>query len=220
MTNDMTGRTQESDIEEFRASLEAAIASFGLDPLSEEQAARLVKHYSMLAQWNRRINLTRIIAPKEAARFHYAESLYGSRFIAGARSILDVGSGAGFPAVPLAVILTGCRITALEANQKKALFLSEVKDALSLDNLSVSRQRFEEFDSSGFDLITSRALDRAEHIWSASIDRLEKRQRLLLYAAPDLVTRLRESLPPGFFVETNPIPLAENRIIALIGQNN
>ncbi|HET9529199.1 MAG TPA: RsmG family class I SAM-dependent methyltransferase, partial [Blastocatellia bacterium] len=98
-------------IEEFSAALKAAVKSFGLDPLSEKQSALLVKHYSILVQWNRRTNLTRVIAPKDAARLHYAESLYGSRFVADARSILDVGSGAGFPAVPLAVALSNCQVT-------------------------------------------------------------------------------------------------------------
>ncbi|HWP43856.1 MAG TPA: RsmG family class I SAM-dependent methyltransferase, partial [Blastocatellia bacterium] len=128
----------------------------------------------------------------------------------------DVGSGAGFPAVPLAVLLSECRITALEVNQKKSLFLSEVKDALSLENFAVARQRFEGFDWSGFDLLTSRALDRAGQMWAANIEKLRTRQRLMLYSTPDLVSSLSETFPGEFQIETHPIPLAENRIIALI----
>jgi 16S rRNA (guanine527-N7)-methyltransferase len=202
--------------EEFKTALAAAIASYGLDPLSEDQVGRLVTHYSMIVRWNRRINLTRITAPEEAARLHYAESLYGGRFMRDVRTILDVGSGAGFPAVPLAVMLTRCSVTALEANQKKSLFLSEVKDALALDNLSVARGRFEEFDWSGFDLITSRALDRAEVVWPGALERLKERQRLLLYSSPDLVSKLEEGLPRALRIETHPLPLADNRVIAIL----
>jgi 16S rRNA (guanine527-N7)-methyltransferase len=203
-------------IEEFKTALEEAVASYGLAPLSEDQTGRLVKHYSMIARWNRRINLTRIIAPKEAARLHYAESLYGGLFIRDARALLDVGSGAGFPAVPLAVALPDCRVTALEASQKKSLFLSEVKDALALDNLSVVRGRFEEFDWSSFDLITSRALDCAERVWATALERLKARQRILLYSAPDLVSSLSVATVR---VETHPLPLTDNRIIAIFSRN-
>jgi 16S rRNA (guanine527-N7)-methyltransferase len=206
----------ERQVDEFKKALVAAIASYGLDPLSEEQVGRLVKHYSMIVRWNRRINLTRIIAPEEAARLHYAESLYGGRFMRDVRTILDVGSGAGFPAVPLAVMLTRSRVTALEANQKKSLFLSEVKDALTLDNLSVARCRFEEFDWSGFDIITSRALDRAEVVWPGALEKLKERQRLLLYSSPDLVSKLEVGLPRALRIETHPLPLTDNRVITIL----
>ena len=78
----------------FKSDLETAISSFGIEALTEEQTNRLVRHYSMLCRWNQRLNLTRITEPREAARLHYAESLFAARFIAGARTLLDIGSGA------------------------------------------------------------------------------------------------------------------------------
>ena len=78
----------------FESALDQAISSFGIEPLTADQTARLVRHYSMLCRWNQRLNLTRITAPREAARRHYAESLFGARFIAGEHTLLDVGSGA------------------------------------------------------------------------------------------------------------------------------
>ena len=77
--------------EEFRTCLEVAIADFGIEPLTDEQTALLVKHYSMLCKWNERINLTRIASPLGAAKLHYAESLFGAKFIAGAKNVLDIG---------------------------------------------------------------------------------------------------------------------------------
>src|SRR2546428_777594 len=110
----------------FRSALSEALAEFGLASLSLSQLDQLTLHYSMLCSWNQRINLTRIIEPVQAARLHYAESLFGSRFAGDATNLLDVGSGAGFPAIPLAVIQPATHVTALEANQKKSLFLKEV----------------------------------------------------------------------------------------------
>jgi 16S rRNA (guanine527-N7)-methyltransferase len=200
--------------EEFMTTLRAAVTAFGLDALSDEQAGQLVKHYALLCRWNKRVNLTRIIEPREAARFHYAESLFGAKFIAGARNVLDIGSGAGFPAIPLAVARADVRVTALEANQKKSLFLKEVKDELELDNLEVATARLEEFDWAGYELLTSRALDRAEEIFPPILERMRPNQRLMLYCGRDLIAKLETR--PGCRIEAHSIPDSEARVIAMI----
>jgi 16S rRNA (guanine527-N7)-methyltransferase len=107
---------------DFKTILEDILAGFGIEGLSSKQLDQLATHYTMLRQWNRRINLTRITEPVEAARLHYAESLFGGRFIAGESALLDVGSGAGLPAIPLAVLRPDLEVTALEVNQKNFLF--------------------------------------------------------------------------------------------------
>ena len=200
--------------QDFRAYLEAALSSFDLEALAETQLDQLVKHYSMLRHWNRRINLTRIIEAKEAAVLHYAESLLGVRLIGDATSVLDIGSGAGFPAVPLTVARPDVQVTALEANQKKSLFLKEVKDELDLANFTVVLARLESFDTSSYDLLTIRALDRAEAILPSVIGRLADRQRLMLYCARGLLTTLERSLDSSLSVETHDIPQSESRLIA------
>ena len=197
--------------DEFGSALDEAITSFGIEPLTAEQTAQLVRHYSMLCRWNRRLNLTRITEPREAARLHYAESLFGARLIAGEHSLLDVGSGAGFPAIPIAVARPDVQITALETNQKKSVFLKEAKDEIGLGNLAVVTARVEEFDWSGYELLTSRALDRAEAVLPLIIHRLSPRQRLMLYCAADMVAKLEG----GVKIETHPIPHSEARLIAI-----
>src|ERR1044071_1653516 len=120
------------DIRSFRSSLVATVANFGLEPLASAQLERMVEHYSMLCKWNRHINLTRIVKPDQSARLHYAESLFGALFLGEARTLVDLGSGPGFPGVPLAVLREDVQVTVVEASQKKALFLNEVKDTLDL----------------------------------------------------------------------------------------
>lgn len=197
---------------EFRSALEAAVESFGLHPLTDQQSMRLVEHYSMLCRWNQRVNLTRIIEPGEAARLHYAESMFGARFIQTEQSVLDIGSGAGFPAIPIAVARPDIQVTALEANQKKSLFLTEAKDELGLVNLNVVTARLEEFDWDGYDVLASRALERAETVFQYVIERMSAQQGLMLYCAPELVVKLER---PDFRRAVHPIPHSEARLIAI-----
>jgi 16S rRNA (guanine527-N7)-methyltransferase len=207
MHNDSTNR--------FKAALRAAMARFNLDTLNDTQIDQLTQHYAMLRAWNARINLTRIIEPEEAARLHYADSLYGGQFIEAARNLIDLGSGAGFPAIPLAVLRPDVQVTALEANHKKALFLREAQDALGLSNFSVIAQRLEAFDLASFDLLTSRAIDRAETVLPGVIERLRAPQRFMLYGATDLLAKLTTRFSDGYCIETRLIPESESRRVAI-----
>src|SRR5262249_7616017 len=180
---------------EFRSALMDAIESFGLEPLAANQVARLVQHYRMMYEWNRRVNLTRIVEPSAAARLHYAESVLAGRYAGKARTILDVGSGAGFPGIPLAVTRPESQITALEPNQKKATFLKEVKDALFLENLRIVTAPLETLDWSGYDPLVSRALDNAELIYTFILAALSPGQSLMLLCGPQLLVTLKDRIP-------------------------
>ena len=197
----------------FKSALLEAISGLGIEPLSAEQLSLLAKHYSMMCRWNQRLNLTRITEPRDAARLHYAESLFGASFISGGRTLLDIGSGAGFPAIPVAVVRPDIQVTALEANQKKSLFLKEAKDELGLRNLKVVTSRLEEASTADYDLLMSRALDRAEAVFPSVIERLSPKQKLILYCGPDLAAKLeRESKCKS---ETHSVPHSEARLIAV-----
>ena len=197
----------------YQSELQTAIASFGIEGLTKDQTTQLVRHYTMLCRWNQRLNLTRITEPRAAASLHYAESLFGARFIAGAHTLLDIGSGAGFPAIPLAVARPDVQVTALEANQKKSLFLKEAKDELELANLKVVNSRLEDFDWDGYELLTSRALDRAEAILPSVIECLGANQKLMVYCAPDLIAKIEGKVK--YKIDTHPIPNSQSRLIAI-----
>jgi len=208
----------EDHINKFRKSLVTNISEFGLEALTDGQLDRLAKHYELMRDWNRHINLTRIVEPKEAARLHYADSLFGARFLGGSKAILDIGSGAGFPAIPLAVLRPDIAVTALEANHKKSVFLFEARDALGLSNLDIARSRLEEFDWSSFDLLASRALDRAEEVLRPLVKRIHHPQRLMLYCGPDLIESLEPLAPPTYRIERHAIPRSEERFVAVFAQ--
>jgi len=208
----------QSQSDAFESELRKSFLRFGIELLTEAQINRLVKHYKLLCKWNERFNLTRITEPREAAILNYAESFFGAKFIAQAKTMLDIGSGAGFPAIPIAIAQPELDVTALEANQKKSLFLTEVKFELSLANFRVITARLEDVDCSNYDLLTCRALDRAETTLPSIISDLTEGQRLMIYCVQDLVDKLASQFPVGFKVEVNQIPESEGRLIAIFSR--
>jgi len=201
---------------EFICALTESVAGLGLASLTMLQLEQMRLHYELLTKWNTRMNLTRISAPRDAARLHYAESIYGSAFLSGAASALDVGSGAGFPAVPLAIMNSRLSVAALESNQKKSVFLKEVKQLLGLSNLHVETARIEDYNWSRYSALVSRAIDRAEKTYTALIQSLSPGQLLMLFCSERLLENLERELPPGIRVDRHRIPNSQSRFIAVI----
>jgi 16S rRNA (guanine(527)-N(7))-methyltransferase RsmG len=124
---------------------------------------RLGRFYTLLTDANRVMNLTRVTAPEEFLDRHLLDSLSLSPFIPGGAHLADIGSGAGFPALPLAVVRPDVTVTAVEATEKKCRFIESVRQALDLPNLSVRRERAEVLGrDAGFreraDVVTARAV--------------------------------------------------------------
>jgi 16S rRNA (guanine527-N7)-methyltransferase len=130
--------------------------------LSEDQVRHLWDHYEILLRWNDRINLTSIPSGEEMVIRHYCESLFFGAHMPGAsetQSILDLGSGAGFPGVPIAILRPGWKITLLESHQRKAVFLRE--SSRGLPNISVLARRAESAPGR-FDWVVARGVDPSE----------------------------------------------------------
>ena len=114
-------------------------------PLDDEQVRLLHRHYDLLEKWNARINLTSIRRPEKILVRHFGESLFLAKTLpAGARWVVDVGSGAGFPGFPLAVARPEIQVTLVESVAKKAAFLKEA--ARGVPNVFVFPGRFEHLD--------------------------------------------------------------------------
>ncbi len=125
--------------------------------VSGAQIKQLYAHYQLLERWNRKMNLTTVKSGPEMVLRHYCESLFFGAHIPGeAASIADIGSGAGFPGVPIAILKPTCKVSLVESNQRKAVFLKEAIRELS--NVSVLARRAEEVSKS-FEWIVSRAVD-------------------------------------------------------------
>ncbi len=134
--------------------------------LNQEHLARLVEYYRALREWNRRLNLTRIIAWEEVQVAHFLDSLTGVLvWPAGVppEQVADVGSGAGFPGLPLKVYWPAARLVLVESVGKKAAFLREVAGRLGLEGVTVLAARAEKVgQDSGYretcDLVVARAV--------------------------------------------------------------
>jgi 16S rRNA (guanine527-N7)-methyltransferase len=133
-----------------------------LPELSQSQADQLYVHYELLIRWNQRMNLTTIKPGPEMVTRHYRESLFFGAHIPAEHdriSIFDVGSGAGFPGVPIAVLKPNWRVQLVESSQRKAVFLRE--STRHLANVSVLADRMEDV-SETCDWVVSRAVNPAE----------------------------------------------------------
>ena len=141
-------------MEDFKSLLSLEFSPYGV--LSPQQLTLLEEHYHLLLRWNQKINLTRITSLPEAVRYHYCESLYlASRLPGGELRIIDIGSGAGFPGIPVAIYRPECSVDLVESHQRKAVFLREA--ARELTNVRVLAQRAEAVTDS-YDWTISRAV--------------------------------------------------------------
>jgi len=143
--------------------------------LSAGQVALLEAHWELLKAWNRKINLTTITDLATAVERHYGESLFLGRHLpVGAWSVVDIGSGPGFPGFPVAVWRPECRVTLIESHQRKAVFLREA--SRKLPNVQVVAKRAEDV-AERFDWAISRAVSYED--LRGSLGRLANRAMLL-----------------------------------------
>ena len=151
-------------------SLRRGCDALGLT-VSGDQQDTLLDYLALLHKWNKAFNLTAVRDPLEMVPRHLLDSLAILPFLPEG-PVLDVGTGAGLPGVPLAIMRPGQPIHLLDSNGKKTRFLFQVKTALALDNMQVHQARVESFRSEhGFAAITSRAfatlqdmLDGSQHL--------------------------------------------------------
>lgn len=165
-------------------------------PRREEIIAKAARHLELIVDANQQFNLTRITTPREAAIKHVLDSLLPLHLFADARHILDAGSGAGFPGVPLALALPETRFTLAESIQKRARFLDSAVDAIRLHNVDVAAERAEDvLRRRRIDLITARAvapITRALELFGPA---LKAGARALLYKGPDVETEIANAEP-------------------------
>jgi 16S rRNA (guanine527-N7)-methyltransferase len=140
----------------FREILDRELS--GLVRLTETQIFQLERHYDLMTRWNQRMNLTSIRTVDEALTRHYCESLFvGSRLsLPEGSSLVDVGTGAGFPGIPIAILHPEFQVSLVESHQRKAVFLREA--TRQLQTVRVLGTRVESI-TERFDLLVSRAVE-------------------------------------------------------------
>jgi 16S rRNA (guanine527-N7)-methyltransferase len=192
----------------------------------------LLQHIStyidMLQRWNARINLTAIRSEEEIVTRHFGESLFAARHLFPrkndqegrapiATAVADLGSGAGFPGVPIKLWALEISLTLIESNQKRAAFLREVVRTLTLTNVNIQNVRAEDIGpDQTFDLVTLRAVERFVAILPTAARLVAPGGQLALLIGSSQVTAAQKILPEFFWQPEIPIPSSKARTL-LVG---
>lgn len=155
---------------------------------------KAARHLALIVEANEVMNLTRITSPREAAIKHVLDSVMPWRMFLNARTVLDAGTGPGFPGIPLALVLPRIRFTLADSTQKKARFVQSVTRELELPNVTVSTERVEDLvKATPFDLVTARAFAPLARAMQFLAPALNEGARALLYKGPDIDQEIAEA---------------------------
>ncbi len=150
------------NIEEFSQIFKSYLKDLKLE-LNEEQIQKFYTYMNLLIEWNEKINLTAITKPEEIILKHFVDCLTISKYIGKNSTLIDVGTGAGFPGIPLKIYRSDLKITLMDSLNKRINFLNEVIKDLKLENIETIHARAEELGKNKkyreqFDIATSRAV--------------------------------------------------------------
>ncbi len=179
----------------FDDELKSALKKMSLTP-NDEQTAQFARYLELLLEWNEKINLTSVTAQKDVIRRHFADSLSpmallpdgGSMF--GNASVIDVGTGAGFPGIPLKIMNPDMRLTLLDSKNKRVKFLEEVIEELSLTGVKTICARAEDAGHDDncrgkYDICVSRAVANMATLSEYCLPFLKKGGEFIAYRAAD-----------------------------------
>jgi len=194
--------------------------------LAPSQLDHISTYIDILRHWNARINLTAIRDPEEIVTRHFGESLFAARHlfpssssassvVKGLSSVADLGSGAGFPGIPIKLWAPHIALTLIESNHKKAAFLREVARALTLTDINIQNTRAEDVRET-FDLVTLRAVERFADALPIAARLLAPEGRLALLIARPQVNSARSILSQIIWQDPILIPESTSRVL-LVG---
>ncbi|MBZ5534902.1 MAG: 16S rRNA (guanine(527)-N(7))-methyltransferase RsmG [Acidobacteriia bacterium] len=200
----------------------AIFQQFGVS-LSASQIEQVERYTQLLEKWNAKINLTRIVEVRRIYEEHFGESFYLSRFLPGlCRSLLDVGSGAGFPGIALKILNPRLSLTLVESSTRKVLFLDEVISTLGMaSEASVIQARFQQFVEEGegnFDAATVRGVKISQDLIDCFNAVLRPGGRLIVTTSLAWAKEFQK-LRSGrlAWAEPHPIPSGSSRVV-LVGE--
>lgn len=185
--------------------------------LSPEQLVQVRQFLALLELWNRKISLVSASDISQLVERHVGESIFGVSAVPIRHGRLaDVGTGAGFPGIPLKIAQPGLELTLIESNQRKSAFLSEAIRTLQLTSCNVITSRYEDIDSEvKFDFITSRALGNYEGLLNWAATRLSDRGKIVFWLGTEDAIRLSKISKWRWFDQIS-IPNSNLRVL-LIG---
>jgi len=194
--------------------------------LSDKLLEDISIYIDILLRWNARISLTAIRDPEQIIVRHFGEAFFAARrlFPNSARknrcgsTLADVGSGAGFPGIPIKLLVPEVSLTLIESNQKKAVFLREVSRALELSDVKIENVRAEVL-SGAFEVITLRAVERFTEVLPVATRLVAPGGRLALLVGKSQLESIPRTSSEITWSPEVPVPLSTSRVF-LIGTRN
>jgi 16S rRNA (guanine527-N7)-methyltransferase len=208
------------------------LAPFLTAPLSSLQLNQISTYIDLLLRWNARTNLTAVRTPDEVVTRHFGESLFAAQALyptsnhvgAGAltrpeerssSTLFDLGSGAGFPGLPIHLWAPQLHTTLIESQHKKVAFLREVIRTLTLTNINALSARAEDLTTTA-STVTLRAVERFDAVLPSASDLVAPAGRLALLIAEPQIVRAQAALPAFTWEPAVPIPHSSARVL-LVG---
>jgi 16S rRNA (guanine527-N7)-methyltransferase len=200
---------------------------------SSVQLSSISIYIDLLLHWNARINLTAVGKPEEIVTRHFGESIFAARRLfpkastgtssmapgswsqASMPHVIDVGSGAGFPGLPIKMWVPDVYLTLIESNQKKATFLREVIRSLTLKDVDVFAGRADGFPGLKGDVVTLRAVEQFEAIIPVALGLVGPSGRLAVLVGERQLRGVRELAPDLKWSEPVRLPLSANRVLII-----
>lgn len=179
-------------METDRKFLIAGLQELSIIP-SDSVVGKFEAYLSELKKWNRVYNLTALKADKDIIAKHFIDSLLFLKFIPEERlSICDIGSGAGFPGLPLAIVMPQIKLTLIEPQRKKISFLKHIKRLLSLSNVDIIESRIEDVRDIHFDIAVTRALFSIDDLLKKAGHVLKREGYFVLNKGPKIKEEIKE----------------------------
>jgi 16S rRNA (guanine527-N7)-methyltransferase len=187
--------------------------------LDEMRLRTISKYVDLLLKWNARINLTAIRAPEEIIQRHFGESFFAANYLLAQgpiEDVIDVGSGAGFPGVPFALLAPQIYVTLIESNHKKATFLKELVFTLGLANVMVFADRAERHSKTA-SLVTMRAVENFDQALLLALALVKPSGRIALMIGLAQVDKARELAKQMDWSAPVVVPGGHSRVL-LVGE--
>jgi len=192
--------------------------------LAPAQLASISIYIDILQRWNARINLTAIRDPDEIVTRHFGESLFAARLlfprvslpsVRQGLAVADIGSGAGFPGIPLKLWAPQISLTLIESNHKKATFLREVARALTLTDINIRNVRAETLPLASFDVVTLRAVEQFASVLPTAAGLVRPGGRLALLIGSSQRSQASSSVPGLVWCDPIQTPSSTTRILLI-----
>ena len=185
------------ELEEFTKIFNNYLEKLNLT-LTEEQIEKFYNYMNLLIEWNKKINLTAIVEPKDIILKHFIDSLTIVKYIKEGETIIDVGTGAGFPGISLKIAREDLKITLADSLNKRINFLNEVINKLDLKNIETIHIRAEELGKNKkyrekFDIATSRAVANMPTLSEYLIPFIKVKGRCICMKSSDIDTELENA---------------------------